>query len=80
MANSHTRDCHLLLMRFYCNLPIVVIISGSAFKERHGMQPGPISGRVSVEWAKDLGHFWLGHIRMLGHLQLSAHLPNIERL
>ncbi len=24
---------------------------------------------------KDLGHFWLGYIRMLGHLQLSAHEP-----
>ncbi len=22
---------------------------------------------------KDLGHFWLGYIRMLGHLQLGAH-------
>ncbi len=29
---------------------------------------------------KDLGHFGLGYIRMLGHLQLSAHLPNFERL
>ena len=29
---------------------------------------------------KDLGHFWLGYIRILGHLQLSAHLPNFERL
>ncbi len=29
---------------------------------------------------KDLGHFWLGYIRMLGHLQSSAHLPNFERL
>ncbi len=27
---------------------------------------------------KDLGHFWLGYIRMLGHLQLSAHLPNFD--
>ncbi len=24
---------------------------------------------------KDLGHLWLGYIRMLGHLQMSAHLP-----
>ena len=24
-------------------------------------------------YCKDLGHFWLGYIRMLGHLQLSAH-------
>ena len=23
---------------------------------------------------KDLGHFWLGYIRMLGHLQMSVHL------
>ncbi len=29
---------------------------------------------------KDLGHFWLGYIRMLGHLQLGAHRPNFERL
>ena len=29
---------------------------------------------------KDLGHFWLGYMRMLGHLQLSAHLPNLECL
>ncbi len=29
---------------------------------------------------KDLGHFWLGYIRMLGHLQLSAHLTNFEVL
>ncbi len=29
---------------------------------------------------KDLGHFWLGYIRMLGHLQLSAHLVNFDRL
>ncbi len=26
---------------------------------------------------KDLGHSWLGNKRILGHLQLSAHLPNI---
>ncbi len=30
--------------------------------------------------SKDLGHFWLGYIRMLGHLQLSAHWLNFERL
>ncbi len=29
---------------------------------------------------KDLGHFWLGYIRMLGHLQMSAHLVNFNRL
>ncbi len=29
---------------------------------------------------KDLGHLWLGDIRMLGQLQLSAHRPNFERL
>ena len=29
---------------------------------------------------KDLGHFWLGYIRMLGHLQLGAHWSNFERL
>ncbi len=29
---------------------------------------------------KDLGHFWLGYIRMLGHLQMSAHLVNFDRL
>ncbi len=28
---------------------------------------------------KDLGHFWVGYIRMLGHLQLSAHWPNFEK-
>ncbi len=40
---------------------------------------------VETEWtcghlicSKDLGHFWLGYIRMLGHLHLSAHLPNFE--
>ena len=27
---------------------------------------------------KDLGHIWLGYIRMLGHLQISAHLPNFD--
>ncbi len=26
---------------------------------------------------KDLGHFWLGYIRMLGYLQMSAHLVNL---
>ena len=30
--------------------------------------------------SKDLGHFWLGYIRMLGHLQMSAHLVNFDRL
>ena len=35
---------------------------------------------IGVQVTKDLGHFWLGYIRMLGHLQLSAHLPNFERL
>ncbi len=34
----------------------------------------------AVNKIKDLGHLWLGYIRMLGHLQLSAHLPNFERL
>ena len=29
---------------------------------------------------KDLGHFWLGYIRILGHLQMSAHLVNFDRL
>ncbi len=29
---------------------------------------------------KDLGHFWLDYIRMLGHLQMSDHLVNFERL
>ncbi len=29
---------------------------------------------------KDLGHFWLGYIRMLGHLQMSAHLVDFDRL
>ncbi len=29
---------------------------------------------------KDLGHFWLDYIRMLGHLEMSAHLRNFERL
>ncbi len=29
---------------------------------------------------KNLGHLWLGFIRMLGHLQLSAHRTNFERL
>ncbi len=28
-----------------------------------------------AEEPKDLGHFWLGYIEMLGHLQLSAHWP-----
>ena len=32
------------------------------------------------DFYKDLGHFWLGYIRMLGHLQLSAHLPNFDHL
>ncbi len=26
---------------------------------------------------KDLGHFWLGYIRMLGHTEMSAHVSNI---
>ncbi len=40
--------------------------------------------KVSIEISpsgyryKDLGHFWLGYIRMLGHLQLSAHWPKIQ--
>ena len=29
---------------------------------------------------KDLRHFWLGCIRMLGHIPLSAQPPNFERL
>ena len=30
---------------------------------------------------KDLGHFWLGYIRMLGQLHaMSADLPDFERL
>ncbi len=32
-----------------------------------------------IVW-NDLGHFWLDYIRMLGHLQLSAHLQNWEKL
>ena len=42
--------------------------------------------RIAVRaatWPKDLGHFWLGYnykVIMLGHLQLSAQLPNFERL
>ncbi len=29
---------------------------------------------------KDLGIYWLGYVRMLGHLQMSAHLVKFERL
>ena len=25
-------------------------------------------------WTNDLGHFWLGYIRMLGHLEMSTHI------
>ena len=32
-----------------------------------------ISNIDLAKFAKDLGHFWLSYIRMLGHLQLSAH-------
>ena len=28
---------------------------------------------------KDLGHVWLGYIRMLGHLQMSAHMENMTQ-
>ncbi len=37
---------------------------------------------ATAHQTKDLGHFWLGYIniRMLGHLQLSAHLSNFERI
>ena len=38
-----------------------------------------LSRNVEVD-GKDLGHFWLGYIGILGHLQLSAHTPNFERL
>ncbi len=41
--------------------------SGFIFLERQANYPWPMS------WLKDLGHFWLGYIRMLGHLQMSAH-------
>ncbi len=29
---------------------------------------------------KDLGHFWFGYIRILGHQQMGAHLSNFEGL
>ncbi len=34
---------------------------------------------LSLIRRKDLGHFWLDYIRMLGHLQMSAHLMNFDR-
>ncbi len=37
-------------------------------------------GDIQVQGQKDLGHFWLGYIRILGHLQMSAHLVNFDRL
>ncbi len=52
------------------------LITGSSLTNL--MPSGCRAEIISV--AKDLGHFWLGYIRMLGHLQLSAHLPNFERL
>ena len=29
---------------------------------------------------KNLGHFWLVYLRMLGHLKMSAHLVDFERI
>ncbi len=37
-----------------------------------------ITFSYSMLQRKDLGHFWLGYIRMLGHFQMSAHLVNFE--
>ncbi len=31
-------------------------------------------GQKGTNLQKDLQHFWLGYILMLGHLQMSAHL------
>ena len=33
-----------------------------------------------VTQKKNLGHFLFGYIQMLGHLQMNAHMANIERL
>ena len=33
-------------------------------------------GDIQVWGQMNRGHFWLGYIRMLGHLQMSAHLVN----
>ncbi len=43
--------------------------------EDSGDEPsfGQCLGFISLFHTKDLGHFWLGYIRMLGHLQPSAH-------
>ena len=38
-----------------------------------------VTGRT-LPTDKDLGHFWLGYIRMQGHLQMTAHLVNLDRL
>ncbi len=38
-----------------------------------GLMMGITNGMSNFLFKKDLGHFWLGYIRMLGHLQLSAH-------
>ncbi len=32
----------------------------------------------AMKLIKDMGHLWLGYIRMLGHPQMSAHLSNFE--
>ena len=48
---------------------------------RQGGVPGtgqPLSAALYTK--KDLGHVWLGYIRMVGHLQLSVHLPDFEGL
>ena len=39
------------------------------------------TSKGNLTWShKDLGHFWLGYIRMLGHLQMSAHLVSFDKL
>ena len=36
--------------------------------------------QIGATLSKDLRHFWLGYIRMLGHLQMCAHLLEFDRL
>ncbi len=47
-------------------------------KHRHIFQPCVVD--LWLWPTMDLGRFWLGYIRMLGHPQMSAHHSNLEGL
>ncbi len=60
--------CCMQLLVIQCNIIIFSIILSLRTAFKILVKPKRII-------CKDLGHFWLGYIRMLGHLQLSAGSP-----